>query len=94
MAAKTLGVKTWISIEPIIPRYTDLVAIIMDTMNWVDLYVLGALNYWKRLGFNFTKEEMANWYRANIPSVIELLRRNNKKFFIKKELKKYLDDIL
>ena len=48
--ARKEGVRVWLSIEPIIPRVTDLDAIISFASSIpVDCVVLGAYNYWNRI---------------------------------------------
>ena len=99
--AKMHGVKTWLSIEPIIPYITFPEDIVEQTINYVDWYVLGAFNYYNRIKLpkvnryipsKFTKRELETWYRIHVPKAIKLLKEYNKPFFIKKELKKYLGD--
>ena len=89
--AKKRGVKTWLSIEPIIPQITDLVEIIERTLDYVDYYVLGSFNYTKILGFEITEDEKKAWYQKQVPKAISLLKSYGKRFFIKKELRRYLE---
>jgi len=88
-------IKTWISIEPIIPEVTDPQEIIMYTSDYVDYYVLGAFNYSERLadklGRKYTKEQLKRYYREHIPGVIKTLEELGKQYHIKKELKRYLN---
>ena len=101
--AKKFGVKTWVSVEPIIPYITYPEDIVEATKDFVDWYVLGAYNYHSRLRLprvnryipdegRFTRRELVAWYRIHVPKAIKLLKEYNKPFFIKKELKKYLGD--
>lgn len=90
--AKSKGVKTWLSIEPIIPWKTDPVDIIEETKDFIDYYVLGALNYSKQLGYVFSKESMKEYYQYIVPKAIKLLEKYGKQFFIKKELRRYLEE--
>jgi len=90
-AAKVFGIKTWVSIEPIIPGITDPTEIIMETLESADLYILGAFNYTKQLGFEITEEEKKAWYQKHVPKAISLLKSYGKQFFIKKELRRYLE---
>ena len=101
LAAAHDRIKTWISIEPIIPYITYPEDIIEATRDYVDWYVLGAFNYYNRIKLpkvnryipsKFTKRELETWYRIHVPKAIKLLKEYNKPFFIKKELKKYLGD--
>ncbi len=84
-AAKYLGLKTWISIEPIIPYYTNIYEIIYRTRDFTDFYVFGALNYpTQTLGKQF-KKHLKEYYKT-IFNIFNL----KKPHFIKKELRKYL----
>ena len=89
--AKCLGIKTWISIEPIIPEYTNPESIIEFSHRYVDYYVLGAFNYYKQLGFNYSKYELMKWYYLHVTEAIKLLEKYHKPYTVKKELKKYLE---
>ena len=89
--AKEKGVKTWLSIEPIIPYKTDIIDIINASKSFTDYYVLGAFNYPKHLGFKLSKEELRRYYQYKIPKAIELLESYGISYHIKKELKRYLD---
>lgn len=88
--AKRKGVKTWISIEPIIPGTTYPEIIIRKTLWYVDWYVLGSLNYVKQLKLAFREEDLRQWYEKHVKPAIKLLKELNKPFHIKKELRKYL----
>lgn len=91
---KQSGVRTWISMEPIIPGVTDVVKIIKATLNFCDFYVLGAYNYHAQLrkhtGIVVTDAELRSFYQNTVPYALQLLKKANKKFFVKKELRKYL----
>ena len=79
--AKSMGIPTWVSLEPVIEPEQAL-EIIRQTHEFVDLFKVGPLNYrpeakeidWKKFG----------------NEVIELLEKLSKKYYIKEELKKYL----
>ena len=89
--AHELGVKTWISIEPIIPETTYPETIVQTTIDYVDYYVLGAFNYPLQLGYTtYTKEALKQWYMKHVAKAIQLLESNGKPYHIKKELRKYL----
>jgi len=89
--AKKFGVKTWLSIEPIIPKVTWPEEIVEETLDYVDFYVLGSFNYTKQLKLTYFDEDLKKkWYRKHVPKAIELLKKHGKRFFVKKELKKYL----
>ena len=83
-------IKTWLSIEPIIPGVTYPEFIVINTLKYVDWYVLGAFNYCKRFGISRTALKV--WYEYHVMDAIETLRSCNKQFFIKKELRKYIDN--
>jgi len=88
------GVRTWLSIEPIIPGVTDVGEIVKKTIKYVDYYVLGAYNYHKQLrkqtGIVLTDEELREFYREEIPSVTFILEQAGKEYLIKEELRKLL----
>jgi len=99
--AKQFGVKTWLSVEPIIPYVTYPVEIIEKTIGYVDFYVLGAYNYYRLISLprinryipengKFTKRELTVWYKIHVPKAIKFIEKHGKQYFIKKELKKYL----
>lgn len=81
------GVPTWLSIEPIIPGVTDPSRIISETHEYVEFYVLGSLNH-GALGMGEKTKRM--WYAKHVPEAVELLRRLNKAFVVKGELRRYL----
>jgi len=83
-------VKTWISIEPIIPGTTDPFEIIRKTYRYTDWYVLGAFNYAYRFGFE--KSDLKRYYELYIPEAIKLLESLGKPYLIKKELKRLLGE--
>ena len=86
--AKKKGVKIWLSIEPVIPGTTYPETIIRKTW-YVDWYVLGAFNYVKQLGFRYS-EDLRAWYLKHVKAAIKLLESLNKRYYIKKELRRYL----
>jgi len=83
------GVKTWLSIEPIIPSVTYPELIVSETLDYIDWYVLGSFNYSKRLAY-IDKSVLKSWYGIHVERAIGILKLSNKEFYIKKELKKYL----
>ena len=86
------GVKTWLSIEPIIPETTYPEAIVEATIDYIDYYVLGAFNYYKQLGYTtLDKNILRKYYMKHVLRAVEILRLHNKKFHIKKELKQLLE---
>lgn len=79
--AKERGIHTWVSLEPVIDTAQTL-ELIAWTHEFVDLYKIGKLNY--------TKTRI-NWRRFAI-EVVNLLSGLGKKYFIKEDLAKYLND--
>lgn len=95
LAKKWYGVKTWLSIEPIIPYTTYPEDIVEETLDYIDYYVLGSFNYPKQLGYTaYTLEELKKWYNEHIIKTIEILEKHNKQYHIKKELKKIMGENL
>jgi len=85
------GVRTWLSIEPIIPGRTYPEEIIRKTISFVDYYVLGSFNYTKQLGFRISENDKKAWYLEHIPPALHLLQSYSKPFLVKKELRRYLE---
>ena len=83
--AHNKGVKTWLSIEPIIPGVTDAEAIIRESLSYIDWYVLGSFNYSERLA-KIPKSQLKKWYKEEIPKAVKLLEEHGKPYHIKKEL--------
>jgi DNA repair photolyase len=92
--AHNLGLPTWVSIEPWLPDKTYPRQIIEATHEFVDWYVIGRLNYVKRLGY---PEIPKGYYKEEIIKTEELLtsldyslsqRPCKKGYWIKKELRK------
>ncbi|RLG77838.1 MAG: hypothetical protein DRO12_01065 [Thermoprotei archaeon] len=88
-SAHSKGVRTWLSVEPIIPRTTYPELIVGETLDYVDWYVLGAFNYSGRLA-KMGKDVLKGWYRDHVVQAISILRSHGREFHIKKELRKYL----
>ena len=97
-----MQVKTWLSIEPIIPYVTYPEDIVEATKDFIDWYVLGAFNYSERIMLpkvnnhipddgKFTRQELAEWYGIHVKKAIELLESYGKKYYVKKELRRYLE---
>jgi len=90
--AHNLGLPTWASIEPWIPDKTFPRQIIEATHEFVDWYVIGRLNYVKRLGY---PEIPKGYYKEETIKTAALLRSLGYKmsqepckkgFWLKKEL--------
>jgi DNA repair photolyase len=79
--AKEKGLNTWASLEPVIYPEQSL-DIIDKTHEFIDLYKVGKLNYHK-------KANEINWYDFG-NRAIEKLEKYGNKYYIKKDLKKYL----
>lgn len=76
------GIETWVSLEPVIEPSESL-EIIHRTHEYVDLYKVGTINY-----NELTKT--INWREFGFKA-IELLEKYNKNYYIKEDLKKYLN---
>jgi len=88
-AAHEEGVRTWLSIEPIIPGATYPEAIVSETLDYVDWYVLGALNYAKRVA-GIGEGALRAWYEAHVVEAVEVLKSRGKPFHVKEELRRLL----
>lgn len=82
---KSLGVPTWASFEPVIDPEQSL-KLIEKTIDIVDFYKIGKLNNHKGI------DSEIDWFDFAIKA-IEILRKNNKQFYIKEDLRKYIPDI-
>jgi len=80
--ARSKGIKTWVSLEPVIDGRQTL-KIIQGTHNIVDHYKVGPLNYYDR---------HVNWREFGI-AVISTFERLKKTYYIKAELAKYLEGV-
>ena len=81
--AKKYGIKTWVSLEPIIIPDQTLKLIDM-TYRYVDKYKIGKINY------DPITEKKVNWGRV-IGEIYLKLKSLNKEFYIKEDLRKYLN---
>ena len=81
--AKEKGIETFVSLEPIIDLHETL-DIIDKTHQYTDFYKVGRWNH----------DEEANHldWKNVVKSVVEHLTNLDKKFMVKKELKKYLNE--
>ena len=78
---KDQDIKTWASMEPVI--YPDQSLEIMEkTVDYIDSYKIGKLNHFAK------HEEKFDWSKFLFDSV-SIMRKHNKKFYIKKDLLKY-----
>jgi len=72
------GIKTWASMEPVIFPEQSL-EIMELTKDYVDSYKIGKLNHFKK------HEEKFDWTKF-LSDAVGIMRKNNKKFYIKKDL--------
>lgn len=80
--AKSRGIQTWVSLEPVIDPKESL-EIIRQTHHIVDIYKIGKLNY---------QQTQINW-RKFAGEAIELCREYQTNYFIKTDLFQYLDGV-
>lgn len=75
------GVQTWASMEPVI--YPEQSLEIMEiTKDYVDAYKIGKLNHFKK------HEEKFDWTKF-LSDAVGIMRKHNKRFYIKKDLLAY-----
>jgi len=80
------GVKTWASMEPVI--YPDQSLDIMEiTKDYVDAYKIGKLNHFPHYENKFDWTKFLN-------DAVNVMRKNNKQFYIKKDLLEFKDKTL
>ncbi len=79
--AKEAGIKTWVSLEPVLDP-EQVYKIVDETHEFVDLYKVGKLNYHPR-----SKE--IDWAVFG-HKVVNLLKTYGKDFYIKNDLKKFI----
>ncbi len=79
--AKKRGIRTWASLEPAIAP-SNILKIIELTKDYVDEYRVGKWSHAK-------EADLIDWARF-AKLAVELLERCNKKYYIKKDLAKYL----
>jgi len=90
--AHEAGVKTWVSVEPMIPGYTDPAKIIEDTSSYVDWYVLGSFNYMPQLGVKVDADGFKRWIGEVTAKALDTADRLGKKVHVKRELRRLLYD--
>ena len=80
------GIRTWASMEPVI--YPEQSIEIMELTNkYVDSYKIGKLNHFKK------HEDKYDWTKFLTDSV-NIMRKYNKEFYIKKDLLEFKDESL
>ena len=77
------NVRTWVSLEPVILE-EETFRIIDETYKYVDEYKVGLTNY-------YTLPKQIDW-KNFAEKVVKKLRMLNKDFYVKEDLRKYLDD--
>lgn len=80
-SAKNAGIKTWVSLEPVIDP-SEVYKIIELTHEFVDMFKVGKLNY-------HPLAKTIDWKSFRI-SAEDLLSSLNKKYYIKEDLKKFI----
>lgn len=81
--AKSLGIETWVSIEPVL--YPDQALELIDqTKDYVDHYKIGKVS-----NFRYEGQEDIDW-RKFVSELIEKLETYKKGYYIKKSLRPYL----
>ena len=78
------GIKTWASMEPVIFPEQSL-EIMEITKDYVDGYKIGKLNHFKK------HEEKFNWTKF-LNDSINIMRKNNKLFYIKNDLFEFANE--
>jgi len=74
------GIKTFVSLEPWLPG-VNAKDIVQDMASFTNHWIVGPLNY---------KGVDTNFYRENLPGLIELFERMGTSYFIKPDLMRYL----
>jgi len=77
------NIKTFVSIEPVIDTKQSL-TLIRRSLNFTDQYKIGKMNYFEK---KFTDKPI-NWSKF-LYEAVEILRKNNKQFYIKEDLRKF-----
>jgi len=78
--ARELGIKTWVSLEPVIEP-AESIEIIRQTHTFVDLFKVGLLNY-------HPKGKEIDW-RKFLQECIAILKQYGCQYYIKKDLRRY-----
>lgn len=87
--AHSLGIRTWVSLEPVIEPATSL-EIIKETHTFVDLFKVGKLNYAEKLPEPFKSQvKDIDWHKF-AKNAITTLEEYGCKYYIKKDLRRYL----
>ncbi len=87
--AHTLGIRTWVSLEPVIDPHVTI-QIIEETHTFVDLFKVGKLNYADKLPETFKSQvKDINWHKF-VEDAITTLEHYDCKYYIKKDLRRFL----
>lgn len=87
--AHDLGIKTWVSLEPIIDL-AESIEIIRQIHHFVDLFKVGKLNYTEKLPDPFKNQvKNINWHKV-AAEIIAVLKQYGCRYYIKKDLRYYL----
>lgn len=89
MRAKTLGIKTWVSLEPVIDPGATL-QIIKRTHAFVDLYKVGTLNNAEKLPPRYMPQVAFIDWPKFAKNVVATLKEYGCEYYIKKDLRRYL----
>jgi len=84
MLAHDAGIKTWVSLEPVIDQFSTM-ACIIAAAPWVDHFKIGKLNYCPELAI----PETMPWPRY-LQEVMSIFRQKKAGFYIKKSLAGYI----
>lgn len=79
--AKRIGLRTWVSLEPVIDPVASLELIKM-THDFIDLFKVGKLNY-------HPLAAKINWHKFAV-AAIDTLKKYNCQYYIKKDLRAFL----
>lgn len=79
--ANTLGIRTWVSLEPVIDPETTL-QIIEETHTFVDLYKVGTLN-------NHPQAKKIDWKKF-ASDAVATLEKHQCDYYLKKDLRRFL----
>ena len=91
--AKSRGLRTWLSMEPIIPGATEVEEIVWMTISYVDWYVFGPLNYANQLNLPVKPVEAKKYYATHVPRALVVVESYGKSWHVKKELARQLQSL-
>ena len=82
-AAKKVGVKTWVSMEPIVSK-DEAMALLYQSFEFVDLFKIGKMNHRKGIS--------ENELRSFLLEATETLDRHEKEYYIKLDTRPFLNN--